>query len=254
MSIENPLDEVVVTSTRQPTYSHYDMNKMLGQNFLKSSKFAIQIPVIPNIIGLDIDTRDLTFLCDSVEFPGQSLTTSEYRMPGKLKLKVPYLREMNEVTFTFYHNDKLPIYQMFSNWIESSSFTNTQNLYFDEIVCPKISIFQFNDTSGVSGFVREILNTNVFRGAENKQSKYITVELRNALPLNFASMPSNWADDGFHKLQVSMFYEDMVVNEGIRGLSFTDLFNSGNINAESLQNENPVSRPQDNSNSFSGPR
>lgn len=253
MSIETPLEEFVVTSTRTPTYSMFDMNKMLGMNFLKSSKFAIQIPIIPDIIGLRLETRDLTFLCDSVEFPGQSLTTAEYRMPGKLKLKVPYLREMNEVTMTFYHNDKLPIYQMFSNWIESSSFTNTDNLYFDEIVCPKIMIFQFNDTTGVSGFVRDLFNTDVFRGVENKHSKYMTVELRNALPLNFASMPSNWADDGFHKLQVSMFYEDIVINEGIQGLSFTDLANSGNIN-QAPQTENPVSRSADNSNRFSGPR
>jgi len=254
MSIETPLEEIVVTSTRNPRYSEYDVNKMLGQNFLKSARFAITIPIIPDIIGLQINPQDLTFLCDSVEFPGQSLTTTEYRMPGKLKLKVPYAREMNEVTMTFYHNDRLPIYEMFSNWIQIASSTNTQNLYFDQMICPKIIIYQFNEVSGVNGFVRDLLNTDVFRGSENRNSKYMTVELRNAMPLNFASMPSNWADDGFHKLQVSMFYEDMIINQGIKGLSFTDLVSSGNINRQSLQTLNPVSRPEDNSNPFSGPR
>ena len=68
MSIETPLEEIVVTSTRNPRYSEYDVNKMLGQNFLKSARFAITIPIIPDIIGLQINPQDLTFLCDSVEF------------------------------------------------------------------------------------------------------------------------------------------------------------------------------------------
>ena len=240
MSIETPLEETVVTSTQAPRYSEYDVNKMLGQNFLKSARFAITIPIIPDIIGLRINPQDLTFLCDSVEFPGQSLTTTEYRMPGKLKLKVPYVREMNEVTMTFYHNDKLPIYEMFSNWIEIASSTNTQNRYFDQITCPKILIYQFNEISGVNSFVRDLLNTDLYRGSENKNAKYMTVELINAIPLNFASMQSNWADDGFHKLQVSMFYEKMRVNDGIQS-------------NQAQQTENPVSRTND-QNSFSGPR
>ena len=240
MSIETPLEETVVTSTQAPRYSEYDVNKMLGQNFLKSARFAITIPIIPDIIGLRINPQDLTFICDSVEFPGQSLTTTEYRMPGKLKLKVPYVREMNEVTMTFYHNDKLPIYEMFSNWIEIASSTNTQNRYFDQITCPKILIYQFNEISGVNSFVRDLLNTDLYRGSENKNAKYMTVELINAIPLNFASMQSNWADDGFHKLQVSMFYEKMRVNDGIQS-------------NQAQQTENPVSRTND-QNSFSGPR
>jgi hypothetical protein len=253
MSIETPLAETVISSIQVPRYSEYDVNKMLGQNFLKSARFAITIPIIPDIIGLRINPQDLTFLCDSVEFPGQSLTTTEYRMPGKLKLKVPYVREMNEVTMTFYHNDKLPIYEMFSNWIQIASSRNTQNLYFDQMTCPRILIYQFNETSGVNSFVRDLFNTDLYRGSENKTAKYMTVELVNAIPLNFASMQSNWADDGFHKLQVSMFYENMIINQGINGLSFTDLVSSKNIN-QVLQSQNPVTRPEDNSNSFSGPR
>jgi hypothetical protein len=33
------------------------------------------------------------------------------------------------------------------------------------------------------------------------------VRLIRAYPLSVASLPCNWADDGFHKLQVTMFYE-----------------------------------------------
>ena len=247
--IENP--SAVNTTTTSPRYSEYSINKMLNQNFLKSSKFAIQIPRLPEIINMRIASEDLTFLCDSLEFPGQSLTTSEYRMPGKLKLKVPYVREMNEVTMTFYHNDKIPIYKLFSNWIENTSRTNTSNFYFDEIVCPTIKIFQFDEVSGVRGFFRDILESEIYRGAENKLTKYMTVELRNIYPLNFTSMPSNWADDGFHKMTVSFFYENMETSLGIKNLSFKDLLNSGNIVDPPIRNQgvtNPITRSEDTSN------
>jgi hypothetical protein len=254
--IENPELEEVLISTSAPRYSEYSINKMLGQNFLKSSKFAIQIPLLPEIVNLDIAPEDLTFLCDSVEFPGQSLTTSEYRMPGKLKLKVPYVREMNEVTMTFYHNDKIPMYKLFSNWIENSSRTNTTNLYFDEIVCPKIKIFQFDEVSGVRGFFRDIFEAEMYRGSENKLTKYMTVELQSAFPLNFTSMPSNWADDGFHKMTVSFFYEDMITSLGIKNLSFKDLLNSGNIVDPPVRNQGgtrPATRIEDIYNRMNGP-
>jgi len=224
----------VVTVTAEKRYRCYDINKILNQNFLKSSRFCVQFPALSKTIAGDysgITAEELTFLCDSVEFPGQSLTTTEYRIPGKLKLKVPYLRELNEVTFTFYHNSKLPIYEIFAKWIQTTSNRNTENRYFDDLVCPKIKIIQFDESAGIRGFIRDIFdfNSSATGGVDKNLSKYMTVQLTNAFPLNFASMPSNWADDGFHKMTVSFFYEDVSVETGIKNLTFKNLMDSGNI-------------------------
>lgn len=233
------LDEVLV-SGKNPVNPYYDVNKILSHNLLKSAKFCIQIPVLTrpvngraSIAGAneEIPSEDFTFLCDSVEFPGQTLTTSEFRMPGKLKLKVPYLRELNEVTLSFYHNSKLPIYKIFSDWVSGASPTNTTNRYFNELVCPKIKLIQFDEVAGARGFIRDIFDFSAQPqgGSSVNFTKYMTVNLLNAYPLNFASMPANWADDGFHKMTVSFFYEDLLIETGIKNLTFKDLMDSGNI-------------------------
>lgn len=205
--IENPqLPEVTIT-TSPPTYRIYDPNKMLNQNFLKSSKFAIRIPILPDVAGGErIPSEEFTFLCDSIEFPGQTLTTTEHRIPGRQKVKYAYQRDMNEVTMTFYHNTEFPLYEIFTNWIANISPRNTDNVFFDESVCD-IQLFQFEDTTGARGLFSTFEEFIRFLGNSNSSSKYMTVRLFNAYPLNFASMPSNWADDGFQKMTVTFFYE-----------------------------------------------
>jgi hypothetical protein len=239
MALDEPqevIQEFVVTTNRPP-YNYYDVNKILRHNLLKSAKFAVQFPSLPEIIGMSVKSEDLTFLCDSVEFPGQSLTTTEFRTPGKLKLKVPYLREQNEVTMTFYHSEEFPMYDLFANWISNSSPTNTTNYYFDEIVCPAINIVQFDEVSG-------------YLGLKNNMSKYMMVILRKAYPLNFASMPSNWADDGYHKMTVTFFYEELQTQWAAgRSLPFmADRFGvtTDNTNADPSNKGNPISNQNQN--------
>jgi hypothetical protein len=227
--IENPELEEVVVNTGPPTYRTYDVNRMLNQNFLKSSKFAIRIPILPDVAGgEDIRSEEFTFLCDSIEFPGQTLTTTEHRIPGRQKVKYAYQRDMNEVTMTFYHNTKFPLYQILSNWITNISPTNTNNQFFDDTVC-NIELFQFEDTTGARGLFSTFEEFIQFLGNSNSSSKYMTVKLLNAYPLNFASMPSNWADDGFQKMTVTFFYERYTLNMSDTTTKFKDLLRSGNL-------------------------
>jgi hypothetical protein len=228
--IENPELEEFTISTSPPTYRIYDPNKMLNQNFLKSSKFAIRIPILPSIIrgAGGVDTEQFTFLCDSIEFPGQVLTTTEHRIPGRQKIKYAYQRDMNEVTMTFYHNVTFPLYQIFSNWVKGMSPTNTNNAFFDECVC-KIQLFQLEDTTGARGIFSTFEEFTRLFGNPNSSSKYMEVSLLNAYPLNFASMPSNWADDGFQKMTATFFYERYELAVSDTTPTFKDLLRKGNI-------------------------
>lgn len=224
---EEQSEEIVVESGRDSRY--YNINKILSQNFLKSAKFSMRLynTAAVNANFVDVKSEDLSFLCDAVEFPGQSLTSSEYRIPGKLKLKVPYLRELNEITVSFYHNDKIPLYAYFTNWIQNISPTNSTNEYFNNIV-GSMSIVQFDEVAGVRGFIRDIFSSPI-GGVNTNLRKYMTVDLENVYPLSFSSMPSNWADDGFHKMNVTFFYENINVEIGVKNLKFKDLMDSGNI-------------------------
>jgi len=163
-----------------------NLNNITNQKLLRSCKFAIhqvRHPVSLPEFG-NIPLREFTFLCDSIELPGRSLATTEFMLPGGFKIKTPYRREFNEVAFSFYHNKLLPVYDYFTFWIDSASPTSSGNRYFDEITVD-IDLVQFDDS----------------------HFKYEQVRLVNAYPLTVASLPCNWADDGFHKVQVTMFYE-----------------------------------------------
>lgn len=205
MAVEDEIQEFVVTGSNP----FYNQNALLSKNFLKSSKFAVMFTGFPEFLdGYEAIRREMTLLCDSVEFPGQNLTALDYRIPGKFKLKVPYLRDLSEITLTFYYSDDVPIYNLFSDWISGISPTNTTNKYFNECVCPSIKIYQFNDLTGfrlssVAGVDRIVESTR------DRHIESLIIDLKSAYPLNFTSMPANWGDDGFHKMTVSFFYEDI---------------------------------------------
>lgn len=209
-----PLEEIVVTGNR-PLNVYYDPYYMMGQSFLQSAKFMVRIPTIPlfAINRSQISEREFTFLCDSVEFPGQTLTTSDYRIPGRQKIKVPYMRDPSEVTLTFYHNVNFPVYQIFSDWLEGVSPTTDQNEYFDDVVCD-ITIVQFKDGSNFLDWSKEQNGIKLLSNFFDRQTynnftlkQHMRTDLKRAYPTSFTSMPSNWADDGFHKMTVTFFFE-----------------------------------------------
>lgn len=178
----------------------FDLNTFTNQNFIRSAKFAMQFDAIPlfvlNGIG-NLDLRKFSFLCDSIEFPGQVLTTTDYRIPGQLKNKISYARDVNEVNLSFYISDEFPVYTILSNWIYGISYTSTQNRYFDEIV-GSVLITQYEDT------------TNSTRSSPNA-NKNMQIKLIDLYPLNIQSMPSNWADDGYHKVNCSFYFKDLEI-------------------------------------------
>jgi hypothetical protein len=196
------LDQVVVTATREP---YYNVSKFLKFNLLKSSKFAVRIIGTPTISNMtDRDLRSMPLICDSVEFPGQQLSLNEYRIPGRLKRKTPHTRELtNEVTLSMYFPTEIPLYSNFSSWIESISPTSTDNLYYEDIIAESIDIFQFDDMSTLLQPVGGL--------SEQTMKPHMKVKLYEVFPTNLTSMPSNWADDGFHKINVTFHYNDIVV-------------------------------------------
>jgi hypothetical protein len=77
------------------------------------------------------------------------------------------------------------------------------------------------------------------------------VSLLNAYPLNFASMPSNWADDGFQKMTATFFYERYELAVSDTTPTFKDLLRKGNIvDAPGI---NSPARPPTNLDFFSNP-
>lgn len=232
------LDELEIIG-KNTTEKAYNPDQFINQNFLKSSKFSVRIQTTASVTSgfTEVKARDLAFLCDSVDFPGQTLTALDYRMPGRLKVKIPYLRELNEVTLSFYHSTKKPIYTFFSSWIRNASPRSTENYYFDEIVCPSIEIIQYDEVEG-GLFALPTLPSQL---TSKDMREYMAVKLRKCYPLAIQSMPSNWADDGFQKVSVTFFYEDLSIdNAPSAPLTFKEAFDTGGIDTLPM---NAPSRP-----------
>lgn len=194
---QEELRNFAISSNRDT--STYNIQRFTNQNLIRSAKFATRFLSVPNFVTSDSgDLRKLIFLCDSVEFPGQTLTSTDYIIPGRLRIKAPYLRELNEVAMTFYISNEMSTYSFFNEWIYQISLTTVQNRYYDEIV-GSAEIVQFEDT------------TSTYAISSPTPLKNMTVKLQNIYPINVQSMASNWIDDGFHKLSVSFCFEDIEV-------------------------------------------
>ncbi len=198
------LAEVVVDSVRVPSW-RFNINDIKRLNFLKSCRFGFFMPSVPRCFsnsGIDLSPKfvqNLRFLCDSIEFPGKTLETVEYKIAGKNRAKIPYLRRVNEINVSFYHETEFPMYDFFSEWIELASPRDTLNSYYDDIVVRSLILIQFDAV------------------AENRFSlnkgmkKYFTVRCRDVFPTSLASLQGNWADEGYHKLNVTFTLEEFQI-------------------------------------------
>jgi hypothetical protein len=80
--------------------------------------------------------------------------------------------------------------------------TGSQLVSFDEIT-GQARVTQFAEGETVRG------DTAAGIRSIEGQPVYLTVNLKNMYPINFASLQSNWGDDGFQKMSVTFFFEDI---------------------------------------------
>lgn len=189
-SAQPALDEVVVTARRAPT----DLEKVFntGGDFLKTSRFEVFFN-IPEFLkgfgsaGKPYTAEEMFFTCDAIEFPGATLTTTDYRIPGDVRRKISYMRDVSDVTFSLYYSKNLQTYPLFFDWIRETSRSTAYNRYYKEIVTD-MRIKQYTSTDETA----------------------LVATLINAYPTIVPSIPANWADEGFQKVSVSFTFERVV--------------------------------------------
>jgi hypothetical protein len=248
------LETVTVTATN-PDQS---LQAFMNQDFLKSSQFMFVLPTLPfdySIVSPK-NPRGFSMFCESVEFPGKNTQAVDYKIPGKNRIRVPYGKEFPEVTMTFIHNINIPVYDIFSFWIDWIIQENNsiESRYFDESVVD-FTLFQYsefpaepygrfrglnsilNDIDKINRYLFDskrlfkatdigqefISNINNVSGLSVSKQTYYTVQFKNAYPLSFAPMPSNWADEGFHRLSVTFTYESYTINDSSKGSKTSQL-------------------------------
>lgn len=220
------------------------ISAFMGQEFLRSSQFLMLMPG-NRYISLET-SKKISVLCESVDFPGVNAVTTDYTMPGLNRIKVPYSKEYQDVTFTFLHSVDSPIYYELIKWTRAASGTGGNAIegnavtvpYFDEYVAPKIELYQLTDVANPSSRFRglsnilsaidklnaRLINSNSLFNATRIGERFVSevnantidrapravfnkVEFYNIHPISVQNIPANWAEDGFVRITATFTYE-----------------------------------------------
>lgn len=133
-------------------------------------------------------TRNLSLQCESAELPGKTMATADVKIYGPT-FKVPYQTQYTDTSLTFLCTNEFYERKLFDRWMEAIHPTDTNNLRYPKgdktRYLTNIKIIQYDD------FVRQIY----------------AVELIDAFPIGVAPQALSWADDSFHRLQISFAYQ-----------------------------------------------
>jgi len=166
------------------------ISNFLAQNqitgFSKSNRFLVNFNFNYGILSeLNYSQVDslLTFKCEQAEFPGREFVSTDARIYGP-SYKSPNMSSYGDVNLTLLCDSALTQKQIMETWMSSVNSPNNFDFnYRDTYVCD-VTIQQYNEINEVT----------------------FQCTLREAYPISVTPLQTNWADDGYHKLQVTLTY------------------------------------------------
>ena len=199
----------------QPTFLR--MQDFLGYStsyggLVKSARFAVQI--VPSGTGSFLTQlgygdfiRQLTYLCESAEFPGRGFNMADMRYYGP-NFKIPYQTDYQETAMTFLCRTDSYERQFFDDWMEIINPTSTFDFaYKDNYKC-EIHMFQFGDVGRrtTTDPNRENLPPSPTSNEFTEPVATYSWTLHDAWPVLVNPQPVTWADDNFQRLAISFSY------------------------------------------------
>jgi hypothetical protein len=133
-------------------------------------------------------SRYLALQCETAELPGKTLQTADVKIYGP-SFKVPYQTQYGDMNFSFLCTNDFFERKLFDRWLEAIHPTDTNNMRF-----PK------------GNSTRYLTNVKIIQYDEFIKQIY-AVELIDAFPIGIAPQSLSWAEENFHRLQVSFAYQ-----------------------------------------------
>lgn len=167
-----------------------------------------------NTLGYSNILNDMTYLCESIDFPGRGFDFMEARYYGP-PIYLPYnSKYSNEMTLTLLTRGDAMERQMFDDWLEFINPTNTFDFNYAADYYCLIQVFQLKEIPATSG-----------PAPTEPQASYMW-ELRQAWPISVGEQAVTWADNDVLRLQVTFTYRywnrpgrDAIPGGGYRPLS-----------------------------------
>lgn len=146
-------------------------------------------------LGYNYLIRDLSYLCDSTEFPGRSFEVTETRYYGP-SLVVPHnTKYTQEVSMSFITRGEGYERQLFDDWLGLINPINNFNFEYPRNYYATIDVYQLSEApqAGVS--------------APTEPKATYMWSLQNAWPATVSPQPVTWADNDVLRLSVSFIYQ-----------------------------------------------
>jgi hypothetical protein len=158
----------------------------------RSARFLVRIVGNPGTLfnGNSGVMRDLPYLCESAEFPTRQLVVTDVRYYGP-NFKMPTQTNYQDLNLIFLCRNDFAERKFFDDWMEYINPTNTYDFSYKDDYAATIEIYQLSefDSSSDSGSFAKYKFT-----------------FQKAYPLEVAAQPVTWADDNFHRLQVTFTF------------------------------------------------
>jgi len=202
-----------LTSTDKSRYGNIDDFRSYfakGGDFSKTDFFDVLIDVPVDIqeqIGLK--GEDLIMQCEATELPGKSVETLTVRhnmFLDRLPLDVVY----PDITLNFLCRGDLLEKKLFDVWLEKMVGTKDNHVNYGVVQ------YKLSDNPDVSNYFGRV-NIRQYYNFNASDPVVSDIRLVDAMPIQVASMPLSWSDDGIHKLMVTFTYrkwEDTTIDFG----------------------------------------
>jgi len=170
----------------------------------KTSHFDLMIPRV--LTGKVNDrfffvNKVMALRCEATELPGRQIISNDSKVYGPT-YKTPYQSIYQEITLNFVETTDFLIRDFFEQWM-SGIFNPTNNrLAYPDVYRYDVDLIQYDAAVDTTNDTRASLHPSA------------TWKLYNSFPTAVNQMPVAWAEDGLHRVTVTLAYEWYILSAG----------------------------------------
>jgi len=154
----------------------------------KTCRYMVRINA-PEVVQPRLD--DLSYLCESTEFPGRAFQNVDLRYYGP-NFKLPFLTAYDDINMTFLCRTEGMERMFFDNWMEVINPSNSYDFSYRDSYRATITMYQLGEWPEYEG--------------DNAPMAHYAFTLHDAFPILINPQPVTWADDSFLRLTVTFTY------------------------------------------------
>ena len=129
--------------------------------------------------------RNLTFRCESTQFPSRTFATTEQKFGSNPVEKHAYHTTYNDIEMNFIVSEDMSEKKFFDAWLNLINPTNSFDFNYRNDYITDFYVFQYDGTQTV---------------------KTYSIALLDAFPISVNQLDLDWSNDNFHKLSVTFAY------------------------------------------------